>query len=62
MVLTLAAIAYALVLIIVTLALLARLQRPPAAAGAPATDPYAAQVAEFARDLGDWDREGRPGG
>lgn len=60
MVLTLVGIAYALVLIIITLAILARLERPPAAAQAPPSDPHATAVAEFRRDLADWDRRGRP--
>ena len=60
MVLTLVGIAYALALIVVTLAILARLERPPAPATAAPGDPHAAAVAEFARDLADWDRRGRP--
>jgi hypothetical protein len=53
-------IAYALALIIITLAILARIERPPAPAQAAPGDPHAAAVAEFRRDLADWDREGRP--
>jgi hypothetical protein len=62
LVLTLAAVAWALALIAATLILLARLERPAAAATAPPGDPHAAAVAEFRADLADWDREGRPGG
>jgi hypothetical protein len=60
LVLTLVAIAYALALILITLAILARFERPQAAAQAPPADPHAPAVAEFARDLADWDRRGRP--
>lgn len=34
----------------------------PSPAAAPAADPHAGQVREFARQLADWDRAGRPHG